>query len=585
MDTSVTTNNENEIQTTSDGVSEVQRSQILTTQPADNNDIRTFSRTQKQKKNQQRRLRQILRSEDNYKSAPSFPKYYSIKFPRMNLEDANPIAIERDLKNKAGNFAEKIKKQNKDTLLVKVRNNQQGTNLVDIKDIASHEVIVSPHKSLNESKGTILSETMSLCSIDELMDTLHDQNVTSIERMKRKINGELVPTHRYILTFNTPDLPRTVRLSDWHYELVDMFIPTPMQCMKCQKLGHTKKWCRKENPTCSRCSEEGHHAQSCNNEMKCVNCTGSHRSTDKKCPHYMFKAEILATQTRLRCTFQDAEDKVKEQYREDGKSYSFALRYRRRQQPQEEENRDQHAQAATTSSQLQETEPHQTQRIQPQLSQETRPPQPLTKKKVNAKGTAESIAKVNTPQTNSASQVKPTTTPTIRALEQPNDLNQTLSYSRAAKQPSTSSGSNLPIPVIASGVQVRPATNTASETSKQSDATASSSKHVDKTLGAFPKTQTYEEDEWQKPKRRRQSISPKHDHPSVKKNSENRFDIIDPDHDDSSNYDYDDYAKDLYRTKRDKKSSPIYAGNSQKFKPAKKHKNDANRKEKVNNWI
>ena len=56
MDTSVTANNENEIQTTSDGVSEGQISQIQTTQPADNNDVRTFSRTQKQKKNQQRRL-------------------------------------------------------------------------------------------------------------------------------------------------------------------------------------------------------------------------------------------------------------------------------------------------------------------------------------------------------------------------------------------------------------------------------------------------------------------------------------------------------------------------------------------------
>ena len=46
----------------------------------------------------------------------SFPKFYSIKFLGLSLDKANPIAIERSLQTKAGTFAAKTRKQNKDTL-------------------------------------------------------------------------------------------------------------------------------------------------------------------------------------------------------------------------------------------------------------------------------------------------------------------------------------------------------------------------------------------------------------------------------------------------------------------------------------
>ena len=55
------------------------------------------------------------------------------------------------------------------------------------------------------------------------------------------MNGELVPTHRYVITFDKPDLPQSIKIADWHHELVDLYIPTPMQCIKYQKLGHTQK--------------------------------------------------------------------------------------------------------------------------------------------------------------------------------------------------------------------------------------------------------------------------------------------------------------------------------------------------------
>ena len=145
------------------------------------------------------------------------------------------------------------------------------------------------------------------------------------------MNGELVPTHRYVITFDKPDLPQSIKIADWHHELVDLYIPTPMQCIKCQKLGHTQKWCRKEIPTCSRCSEDGHQARTCANDFKCANCGGAHPSMDKKCPHYLYKSEILATQTRTKCTYHEAEDQVRDRYRQEDKRYNFAVKRPRQQ--------------------------------------------------------------------------------------------------------------------------------------------------------------------------------------------------------------------------------------------------------------
>ena len=264
---------------------------IETMEPATANEVRAFNKRNRNNRNRLQKQRQAAQSyKDEVNNIRNYDKFYSIQFPGAPLEKSNDIAIERDLKNKAGSFAEQIRKQNKDTLLVKVINQQQGATVKEIKEIAGYPVQIRPHNSLNQSKGTLYSETMSSCSIEELEEVLRPQGAIKIERMSRKFNGVLTPTHRYIITFNKPELPQSIKLTDWHYELIELYLPTPMQCVKCQKLGHTQKWCRREIAICARCSQEGHQARTCINDPKCANCEGSHKSMDRKCPFYMFKS-------------------------------------------------------------------------------------------------------------------------------------------------------------------------------------------------------------------------------------------------------------------------------------------------------
>ena len=298
--------------------------QNLTTTTAANATQPTRSHSsQRHRKTKQKKIKRLLLISNGNQETHHFKKFYSVKFPRLDLDTKlNVIATDKDLKAKIGNPS-MIKKQNRDTLLIEVKSDAQGNKLKEITALHDQPVQVTEHKTLNTCKGTVYSETMSNSSLQELQDALKDQQVSKIERMKRRVNGVLKDTHRHIITFNKPDLPQVIKLTDWHHELIDLYIPNPMRCMNCKRLGHTKKWCRRSSPTCSKCAEEHDPALGCNKPLRCVNCSEEHNALERKCPFYQFKCEVLATQTRKRVSFPEAEEEVRERFRQDGKQFRF----------------------------------------------------------------------------------------------------------------------------------------------------------------------------------------------------------------------------------------------------------------------
>jgi len=246
-----------------------------------------------------------------------FPKYYVLTFPDVDIgTKLNVITVDTELTAKIGK-AQKISKLNKSSLLIEVKSDAQGKKLTLIKKLAEITVTAELHRTLNTVKGTVVSETMSQCSTEKLMSKLKTQGVTKIERMKTRVNGELVDTNRYILTFERCQLPSLIKLTDWHHEIVDQYIPQPTRCSRCQKFGHFKKWCRKQVDTCVRCGQEGHFGNNCSNNYKCVNCGLEHAASSKDCEIYKFKCEVMATMARNHVTHYEATEMTKEVFREE----------------------------------------------------------------------------------------------------------------------------------------------------------------------------------------------------------------------------------------------------------------------------
>ncbi|GFW02226.1 CCHC-type domain-containing protein [Trichonephila clavipes] len=84
-------------------------------------------------------------------------------------------------------------------------------------------------------------------------ENMQAQNVCDVRRITIRRMDQVLNTKHLILTFNTPDLPQTVKMAYIRCP-VRPYIPNTLRCFQCQRFGHSKTVCRGQ-PTCSRCAE------------------------------------------------------------------------------------------------------------------------------------------------------------------------------------------------------------------------------------------------------------------------------------------------------------------------------------------
>ena len=164
---------------------------------------------------------------------------------------------------------------------------------------------------------------LSLCSIAEIHDGLKSQGVTDVKRISVRRNGEIRTTSTYILTFSSPDLPHSVKIG-YISAKVDLYIPNPMRCFKCQQYGHQISRCPR-GPICAKCGtdEEDHSYNTCSNTLKCTNCKGSQAAFSREYPIWKEEKEILNIKYTKNVSFPEARQHVK-QRQADQSRFSFS---------------------------------------------------------------------------------------------------------------------------------------------------------------------------------------------------------------------------------------------------------------------
>ena len=206
-----------------------------------------------------------------------------------------------------------IKKLRNGDILVKVDQVNQSSKLLKTTklNLTMDNVIpitVSPHYNLNTKKGVIRCLDIKDCS-DEILDGLKDEGVIKLDRILVCRDGQRKPTGTFILTFQSQTLSKYIRVG-YYRVAVSQFISNPVRCHKCQKFGHTKFNCRK-NEVCTKCGQEDHtDSQECKNEAKCVNCQGKHASNDKECPKWKEEKEIQRIKAERGISYTEAKKQI-----------------------------------------------------------------------------------------------------------------------------------------------------------------------------------------------------------------------------------------------------------------------------------
>ena len=128
----------------------------------------------------------------------------------------------------------------------------------------------------------------------------------------RRNGDQYEPSNTFILTFSSPTPPPFVRAAYMRVP-VELFVPNPLRCFKCQRYGHGRSSCQRP-AVCARCGSGDHEDTECHATPRCTNCGGSHTSHSKDCPEWSKQKAITQVKFERNIPFGEAKEIVQKQY-------------------------------------------------------------------------------------------------------------------------------------------------------------------------------------------------------------------------------------------------------------------------------
>ena len=245
----------------------------------------------------------------NIQKQQPFPKYITIKnsnFEEEKITNLSPFVIEKVVEGLIGT-AKNVKKLKDNSLLIETFRKSQTEQLLRQTKFYNINVRVCPHQTLNSSKGIIKDPEMKGVSTDEMKEYLQSQGVLNVRRITIKKDGKIIETNTFVLTFNTPTVPKDIKI---FYRLikVEMYIPNPLRCFECQRFGHHEDRCTAA-PVCAKCGKEGYcgpRSENCKGTIKCVNCGKDHPAYSNKCEVWLKEKEIIKLKVKNNISYPEA---------------------------------------------------------------------------------------------------------------------------------------------------------------------------------------------------------------------------------------------------------------------------------------
>lgn len=238
-----------------------------------------------------------------------FPRFYMIEpAASLPLTKCSPFLMQKFLQCRVGSV-HCAKKLQSGSILVEVSSFSQASTISKLDNFADIPVKVTPHRTLNSSRGLIRCRDLRDCEEKEVLDELQAQRVSAVKHIISTRNGKKEPTNTFVLTFDTPDLPKFVKVGYLRVE-VEPYIPNPLRCFSCQKFGHGKATCKRPL-VCARCGQEGHEDKDCSSPYKCANCSGAHPAYSRDCPQWRHQVCVTKVKFEKGVSFREAEDIVR----------------------------------------------------------------------------------------------------------------------------------------------------------------------------------------------------------------------------------------------------------------------------------
>lgn len=199
------------------------------------------------------------------------------------------------------NTLEQVKKLLKTEILEFKYKDREVTKVIPIKTTIS-----LAHQA---SYGKIYAPELTDMTLEEILDELADFGVISIRKLLRDPTKSHIPL--YVVGFLRDACPTDIQIGFSNYK-IDPYIPTPLRCFKCYKLGHSTPAC-KNKALCSNCSKTDHDHTVCTNNAKCINCKGDHGAFYNNCPILLKEQQICKIQSTQNISHLEARRQIQNQ--------------------------------------------------------------------------------------------------------------------------------------------------------------------------------------------------------------------------------------------------------------------------------
>lgn len=214
----------------------------------------------------------------------------------------NVFQIGRGIKHICREYTE-INELRSGDLMIKANNLKAAKKFISAKFIDIVPVKIVPHTTLNSSQGLVFCDKIKNISEEDILKDLSEFNVIGVRKFMKKDGDNLIATGGAVLTFDLIHPPNRLDLG-WRTVAVHEYIPNPLKCNNCHKLGHTKNHCRGIQ-LCKECGIPPPH-NPCSRQF-CVNCNNdTHTSYDPSCLSFRTHKSVNKIKIKQRCTARDA---------------------------------------------------------------------------------------------------------------------------------------------------------------------------------------------------------------------------------------------------------------------------------------
>ena len=214
----------------------------------------------------------------------------------------NPYAIIDEVKKATGSPPKRVIGNNRRSVKVEVGTKKQSERITEVEKIDNIQYQIKVHPRYNYAKAIIYVHEFEMENIEEFKEGLKlKYNITDIQPAPF-IKTKSAQTQVFILTFQQEHLPYSIYIPGERQDTrVFKFKSKPIMCNNCLQYAHSKKYGKRTEPTCRKCSASGHCMAECTSDTaKCLHCSQAHSAGSRDCVKQQREEAIMQVQKKRR---------------------------------------------------------------------------------------------------------------------------------------------------------------------------------------------------------------------------------------------------------------------------------------------